>query len=392
MHMPALNHAAPDGDAAHSNDVVLVLHGGGSLGAFECGAYRVIAEWLRTTDSRLVAVAGASIGAINAGVIARNWNNGDAGAGALERLWQELMVPPLPFFANPQPYWQRWNGLLTGLITGNPRLYTPNHAGWNLLGAALRFQMPFHRTQSMESTIERHVGNYPVADPGRPLLLIRAMNVETGAAEIFHSARNVITPRHLRASAAIPLLFDPIEIDGQWYWDGDMGPRSLMADALAAIEDDRLLEGTGPLLVIVVDTMPRAGRRPLTELESSYRLEGLVFGGRSDSDQRWVELGNHHLRFVEELEKHAAGLPHESPVRGAIERERVTLRRAGKRSVTLLRIDRKELEHDHVSRSFDYSPDRLNRLITQGMESAKAAVLSSPFTKSKMDYPTSSTV
>src|SRR3954447_16289973 len=102
MHMPALNHAAPDGDAAHSSDVVLVLHGGGSLGAFECGAYRVIAEWLRTTDSRLVALAGASIGAINAAVIARNWKKGDAGRGALEQLWQELAVSALPFFPTPR--------------------------------------------------------------------------------------------------------------------------------------------------------------------------------------------------------------------------------------------------------------------------------------------------
>src|SRR3954453_24065674 len=100
--MPPLSSEGPDEGAVHSTDVVLVLHGGGSLGAFECGAYRVIAEWLRTTDSRLVALAGASIGAINAAVIARNWKKGDAGQGALEQLWQELAVSALPFFPTPR--------------------------------------------------------------------------------------------------------------------------------------------------------------------------------------------------------------------------------------------------------------------------------------------------
>src|ERR1043165_5358261 len=120
--MPSLRSERLSGVEENIGNVVLVLHGGGSLGAFECGAYRAISSWLRNTGTRLVAVAGASIGAINAAVIARHCTEADGGRGVLDHFWRELAVRSLPFFPLPGEYWQRWNGLLTGLARGNSRL------------------------------------------------------------------------------------------------------------------------------------------------------------------------------------------------------------------------------------------------------------------------------
>jgi len=64
---------------------ILILQGGGALGAYECGVYKVLAE--RLDD--LSIIAGTSIGAINVGVIARNLTEPDRGAAALEAFWHD---------------------------------------------------------------------------------------------------------------------------------------------------------------------------------------------------------------------------------------------------------------------------------------------------------------
>jgi predicted acylesterase/phospholipase RssA len=335
--------------------------------------YRVVSNWLQTSESRLVGVAGASIGAINAAIIGRNWKSGDRGRGALDAFWQRLVTPALQFFPIPNSYWQRWNGFLTGLTAGNAGLNVPNYPAWNPLAAVLRFRMPFHHTGPMESILAQYVGNYPVAQADLPWLLVRAMNVQTGAAVIFNSTREVITPRHLRASAAIPLLFDPIELQSQWYWDGDICSRTVLEDALPIMQDQALLESGRPLLIIVVNTYPRAGRLPRTSMETSFRLEGLVFGGRSDNDEALIATAESNRSFMEQLHAHARLLPQDSPLKTAIDQ---AWARTGKRRLSLLRIDRVELEHDHVSRAFDYSAERVAQLIAQG-EHAAAATLAS---------------
>jgi NTE family protein len=95
---------------------VIVFQGGGALGAFASGAWQSLAPWLRARDARLIALAGASIGAINAAVIAHRLHEPDLGAGHLASLWQdELATPSFPFFGWPlgEHEWARmlrsWN-------------------------------------------------------------------------------------------------------------------------------------------------------------------------------------------------------------------------------------------------------------------------------------------
>jgi hypothetical protein len=75
---------------------ILILQGGGALGAYECGVYKVLAE--RLDD--LSIIAGTSIGAINAGVIARNFGDPDRGVAALEAFWHDLAFPVLPVWGS----------------------------------------------------------------------------------------------------------------------------------------------------------------------------------------------------------------------------------------------------------------------------------------------------
>jgi NTE family protein len=75
---------------------LVVFQGGGPLGAFGCGAWQAVAAWLRQAGHELVGVAGASIGALNAAVVACHADSDDLGAAALARLWRDRIAQPLP--------------------------------------------------------------------------------------------------------------------------------------------------------------------------------------------------------------------------------------------------------------------------------------------------------
>jgi predicted acylesterase/phospholipase RssA len=106
---------------------------GGALGAFGCGAWSRLAPWLQERGDVVVALAGGSIGAINAAVVAHHLDEPDWGVGALEQLWREdIATPSCPFFGwspitSDWGRWLRsWNGFMSGVLVGNRGLYVPH--------------------------------------------------------------------------------------------------------------------------------------------------------------------------------------------------------------------------------------------------------------------------
>src|SRR5262245_48537796 len=100
-----------------STNTILVLQGGGALGAYECGVYKALIPHFEREGYSLSVVAGTSIGAINASVIASRYREDrDRGVGALEELWTErLATPSVPFFP-PLPVFEPYNAVWTDLL------------------------------------------------------------------------------------------------------------------------------------------------------------------------------------------------------------------------------------------------------------------------------------
>jgi NTE family protein len=94
---------------------VLILQGGGALGAFECGVVKALEQ--RSIHPDLI--AGVSIGAINAAIIAANPRRA---SGALEAFWRELSLdtPDLP-----SEDLRRTLSSLQSLMFGSPRFFRP---------------------------------------------------------------------------------------------------------------------------------------------------------------------------------------------------------------------------------------------------------------------------
>src|SRR3954465_1174255 len=51
---------------------------------------------------------------------------------------------------------------------------------------------------------------------------VGAVNVRTGNFVYFDNTTHTIRPEHIMASGALPPGFPPVEVDGEYYWDGGL--------------------------------------------------------------------------------------------------------------------------------------------------------------------------
>ena len=193
--------------------VVLVLQGGGALGAYQCGVY----EALDAAGVRPDWFAGISIGAINAALLA-----GNAPEQRVERqreFWRRISTPALPLPAEAFDWQRHWLDLLpksspaqaltnslgawTALLHGQtgffvPRLPPPYAA---LPGAGAT---SFYSTAPLRQTLEALVDFERINHATAPRFSVGAVNVRNGNFAYFDNRATRIRVDHVLASAALP--------------------------------------------------------------------------------------------------------------------------------------------------------------------------------------------
>jgi NTE family protein len=203
-----------NGDARGLGQIVLVLQGGGALGAYQAGVYQALHEAGIEPDW----VIGTSIGAINASLIAGNepedrlprlqafWN------GVHRGFWAES-VHPLPFVGPALANLFTMSTGIDGFFRPNPLAVAGPHVP---LGGE---QAAFYSTDALRRTLTELV-DFNRLNYGRPRVTVGAANVCTGAMHYFDSRTTGLTVSHVMASGALPPAFPAIRIDGELYWDG----------------------------------------------------------------------------------------------------------------------------------------------------------------------------
>jgi len=254
--------------------IVLVLQGGGALGAYQAGAFEGLVEAGFTPNW----IAGVSIGAINAALIAGN--PAERRVERLREFWELVTsglsadLPPEKY-ANDDPL-RRWTNRMSAATCAafgvpgffGPRIPMPLFASPGNCAA-----LSVYDTAPLAATLERLV-EFRRIDTGSIRLSLGAVDVETGNSAYFDSLETPICPRHVMASGALPPAFAPVEIDGRWYWDGGIVSNSPLW---------YVLDNAPPMraLVVQVDLFSAAGRRPRDLDEVMERRKDIVYSSKT---------------------------------------------------------------------------------------------------------------
>jgi NTE family protein len=261
-----------------SESCVLVLQGGGALGAFQAGVYEAMSgggyepEW----------VAGISIGAINAAIIAGN--PPERRTEQLHAFW-DLASSRIPFPAPVASGWGRrlFNEAAAGLValTGIPGFFTPRlrMPGMALPGSPESISL--YDTAPLRQTLLNLV-DFDLLNNGPVRFSVGAVNVLTGNFTYFDNRERLIEPEHIMASGALPPGFPPVMIDGEPYWDGGIvsnTPLQYVLDCAAR---------PNPLLVFQVDLFSARGMMPRSLAEATQREKDIRFSSRTrlNTDQQ----------------------------------------------------------------------------------------------------------
>ena len=205
--------------------VALLLQGGGALGAYQAGVYEALTE----ADLQPDWVAGISVGAINAALIAGNppetrvaqlrafWEavTGDANWGLMGDFRAALTK------GHDARRFSNRISAASAMVDGVPGFFAPRLPAPWLQPAGCLEATSFYETSQLRTTIERLV-DFDRINAGEPRFSIGAVNVRSGNFVYFDTRTHRIRPEHVLASGALPPGFPAIEIEGEFYWDGGL--------------------------------------------------------------------------------------------------------------------------------------------------------------------------
>lgn len=235
----------------------LALQGGGAHGAFTWGVLDALLE-----DGRFAfeGITATSAGSMNAAVLTDGlMKGGPQGArAALETFWREISEAGAVWGAMRPATWdvlERWMPFLKFL-----EIDDLNDSLALGMGEAMNWTFSPYQTNPLNLNPLRDILNktidFRAVNACRThRLFISATNVRTGAGKVFRTGE--ITVDTLLASAALPNMFQAVEIAGEHYWDGGyMGNPSLWPLFYESACRDILLVHINP---IVRPKLPKRG-------------------------------------------------------------------------------------------------------------------------------------
>jgi NTE family protein len=248
---------------------VLVLQGGGALGAYQAGAYEALCDagympsW----------VAGTSIGAINAAIIAGN--PPEQRASRLREFWERvssrLIAWPLGTDANSRRIFNETSAALSA-VGGVPGFFEPRIPPAVVMPQGTPEAISVYDTEPLKATLLELV-DFGLLNSGLVRMSIGAVQVLTGNMQYFDTASQTIGPEHVMASGALPPGFPPIEIDGEPYWDGGLVSNTPLEYVLDPPRED--------MVIFQIDLFSAKGCMPKTLFDITQREKEIRYSSRT---------------------------------------------------------------------------------------------------------------
>ncbi|HVE49680.1 MAG TPA: patatin-like phospholipase family protein [Casimicrobiaceae bacterium] len=264
--------------------VVLVLQGGGALGAYQAGVYEALHEAGIEPDW----VIGTSIGAITGGLIC-----GNGPSQRLDRLkefWSRVeqhgSADLLRFFTGIA----NLPSNIATIVNGIPSFFVPSPLAWLNAHAPLGLDhAAYYSTSPLRETLGELV-DLKVLNESSTRLTVGAVNVATGEMRYFDSREEPVTLDHIMASGALPPAFPAVRIDGQAYWDGGIYSNT----PIEAVLDDNPRRDS---VIFAVQIWDPTGSEPESVWQVMGRMKDIQYASRSRSHlARQKQI--HHLRHV----------------------------------------------------------------------------------------------
>jgi NTE family protein len=336
---------SPSFSPSHNNndkiENVLILQGGGSLGAFGCGVIKGLAN----NNIKMDIIAGTSIGGINAAIIAGSRDEKHP-EHMLEQFWLEVSdsfidieKPPFgfhsqfveqalsPYALNPhssppppppsgnkednltaanKKYRQKIRNIqsfYSSAMFGNDKFFKPRWAYRNALSDPDYFDPTkwtyMYDHSPLVQTLEKYIDYGKLQPGGNPntRLILTAVNILTAEPLTFDSSKQQITPKHILATSSYPLYnFRWIEVEeGVYAWDGSLLSNTPLREVLEAspIKNKR---------IFLVENYPKkVDALPQNIPEVYHRARDIIFSDKTEHNIKMSKVITKYLRYIDEL-------------------------------------------------------------------------------------------
>ena len=405
--------ALPTKNNGKTLENVLILQGGGSLGAFGCGVFKALAK----RNTKIDIVAGTSIGGVNAAIIAGS-KDGDSAEELLEQFWLELSesfvdmnnMNSLSYFSIPRftenllrsyyyPYSlfqgeqegeieegknhqyikskekikiKQLRSFYSSVIFGNDKMFKPRwrpeYAGTDPEYFTPQKWTYIYDHSPLAKTLEKYIDYKKLNPHGNPnaRLIITATNVLTAQPLVFDSSKQQITAKHILATSGYPLYNFPwVEVEkGVYAWDGSLLSNTPLREVIEAspVNDKR---------IFLVENYPRRiDVLPRNLPEVYHRARDIIFCDKTEHNVTMAKVITRYLEYIEELyqmvEKHT---DHTKFDKEQLKRIRQKYKRykkeRGAEIKNVFHIAREE-PYPHIYENADFSPETIKNSIEEG--------------------------
>ncbi len=337
---------------------VLVLQGGGSLGAYECGVYKAIHK----LKIKLDVVAGTSIGGINSAIIAAS-KSGDP-AKDLEEFWLTLAETVTPHFLPERM--REISSSVYSAMWGNSNAFLPL---WLIPSFDFMYNSPYlYDITPLKKTLEKFVNYSKLKETSRPRLIVTSTDVQNGKPSIFDSKYDNFTSDHVLASAGYPFYgISWTRVGNRYLWDGTLLSNTPLREVIDAspICDKK---------VIIVNLFPRNQEElPRNMSESWHRARDIMHTDKTDQSVRISKIISRYLLMIKKMHDILETVPlDENSKKKFDELESEYHKLACERGTIIkeiVRVERQEESH-YLFEDADFSIDTVKKLIQSGERDA----------------------
>ena len=336
---------------------ILLLQGGGALGAYQAGVYEGLVE-VGVEPSWVV---GISIGAINAALIVGN--PPERRVERLREFWRRISVnvgPPLPAWLDLLRPAVNYMAAMSAATIGVAGFYRPRMPPTWFAADGTEAALSVYDTSPLTATLEELV-DFDLINRGQIRLSVGAVNVCKGTSTYFDTKNTLIHSDHIRASGALPPGFPPVMIDGEYYWDGGVVTNT----PINYVADERPLTSAR---IIQVDTFNAQGQLPRNLGQVSERAKDIQYASKScfniEQIQELGELAAAGRGLIDSLPPHLKADPNAQKLAAACD----------ERSWLIIRLINTRPSRSGPVKDYEFSRATIEEAWTAGVQDVRRSV------------------